>query len=658
MAKEMLINTVERQECRIAILDNRVLTELYLERGSSASRVGNIYKGKVTNVEPAIQAAFVDFGLARNGFLHISDVNRQYFPKGRKGAEPIGRKRSHKDRPPIQECLRRGQEVVVQMTKEGIGTKGPTLTTYLSIPGKLLVMMPGMSRLGVSRKVEDEDARSAARQLLADLQVPPDMGLIVRTAGITSTKKELKQDLNYLTRLWKAVDQRINSAKAPAEIYQESDLVTRTIRDVYNADIHRVICDNRAVAQKVKEFLDVAMPRTKHTIEVYTGKKGLFHDYGVEEEIEKIYARRVELPSGGSLVIDQAEALVAIDINSGRFRDHSDAETTALKMNLEAAAELARQLRLRDLGGVIVIDFIDMREPKHRREVEKALRDAMKPDRAKTKVLKMSSFCIVELTRQRVRPSLKDSIYRKCEACGGSGFLKSEESLALQVMRNIQRAASVEDVANVSVKVNPEVAHYLLNRQRGGLSHVEARTDTRITVYASKDVLGDSVEIVCTNHRGSVVPWDQEATKQVEQPLETVSVDELPPDSPVKEPAKAGKPQAPAAKLPAIQAPPPRAEEEEGPEAVEPAEPAELPAAPAEPLPAPTVTAQPTPPAQSAPPAAAPPEGGKKKSRRRRRRRRKSASGPQQPPQPADEAQAAAANPPAPPPAENLPPTT
>jgi ribonuclease E len=526
MTKEMLINIVEGRECRIAIMSDGTLLELYVERASSASHVGNIYKGRVTNVEPAIQAAFVDFGLNRNGFLHVSDVNPQYFSKDKRTAETVGRKRRRRDRPPIQDCLRRGQEVVVQMTKEGIGTKGPTLTTYLSIPGKLIVMMPGMSRLGVSRKIEDEKARATARQLLADLPLPRDMGFIVRTAGISSSKRDLRRDLNYLLRLWKAVEQRIKTSKAPAEIYQESDLVTRTIRDIYNTDVGRVICDSPFVARKAKEFLDVAMPRTKHAVELYTGKEGLFHEYGLEREIEKIYSRRVDLPSGGSLVIDQTEALVAIDINSGRFREHADAETTARKINLEAANEIARQLRLRDLGGVIVIDFIDMREPKNRRAVEKAMREGLTHDRARTKILRISSFCIVEMTRQRVRPSLKDSIYGRCSYCEGTGFVKSEESLALQVMRVLQRATSNDDVARIDVRVNPVVEHHLSNYQRAQIRELEVDTKKKILIHSDINLPGDAVEVTCTNHRGSTVTYDQEpAPRKESKALSTIPIE-------------------------------------------------------------------------------------------------------------------------------------
>lgn len=526
MSKLMLINTVEGQECRICIVSDGALEELYVERTSTASRVGNIYKGKVTNVEPSIQAAFVDCGLAKNGFLHISDVHPQYFPGGGKSFEAVGRKRPHRDRPPLQACLKRGQEVIVQMTKEGIGTKGPTLTTYLSIPGRLLVMMPGMKKLGVSRKVEDEELRDTARKQLGELNLPGDMGFILRTAGVGRSKRDLNRDLNYLQRMWKSIRKHVNNSKAPAELFRESDLVTRTIRDVYNSSIDRIICDSETVARKVREFLDVAMPRTKHVVEVYVGQKGLFHEFGLEQEIEGIYSRRVELPSGGSVVIDQTEALVSIDVNSGRYRDHSDAETTATRLNKEAAAEIVRQLRLRDLGGVVVIDFIDMQNKKNRTAVEKILRDELKSDRAKTKVLRMSAFCLVELTRQRMRPSLKEDVYSHCPNCNGTGLVRSAESQALLVMRDIQRAAANEDVATISVTIAPSVGERLTNFHRKQICRIEGRSEKAVRVHASADMGSEQIRIECTNNRGSVINWDQRESGKSSSDVETVFVEE------------------------------------------------------------------------------------------------------------------------------------
>ncbi|MBL7133175.1 MAG: Rne/Rng family ribonuclease [Phycisphaerae bacterium] len=527
----MLINSAEGQEVRIAIVDGGVLEELYVERASSASRVGNVYKGRITNVEASIQAAFVDFGLAKNGFLHIADIRPEYFPGKQKGSEAVGRKRSHRERPPIQDCLKRGQEVLVQLTKEGIGTKGPTLTTYLSIPGRLLVMMPGMSRLGVSRKIEDQRARSEAKALLANMKLPPDMGFILRTAGFDRSKREFQRDLTYLTRLWNVISQQVKKAKAPAAIYQESDLITRTLRDTYSTQIDRIICDSEPVAHKVEEFLELVMPRTKHRVEMYTGANGLFHDSGLEEEIEKIYARRVELPLGGSLIIDQTEALVAIDVNSGRFRKHADAETTALKINIDAAKEIARQLRLRDLGGVIVMDFIDMRPEKNRRAVEKALRDAMKPDRAKTKMDRISSFGIIEMTRQRMGPSLAHGVYTSCPHCGGEGMIKSRESLSLEVMRRLRRACAAAEVAQIEVAVEPGLAQYLSNKHRKELSRLEAQSAKVITITADAQLAGDEVNITATNARGSKVACDKTPGAKGKRTIKSTPLDKRPPSS-------------------------------------------------------------------------------------------------------------------------------
>lgn len=507
MKKEMFINA-QREECRIAIVTDGALTELYTERSSSASQVGNIYKGRVTNVEASIQAAFVDFGKPKNGFLHISDLHPRFFPEGMTNTEDVGRKRARRDRPAIQACLQRNREVVVQVTKEGIGTKGATLTTYLSIPGRYLVLMPGMQRLGVSRKIEDEKDRARMRILLEELKPPPEMGFILRTAGQDQPKRELQRDLSYLLRLWRAVEQRNREAHAPADLYQESDLVIRTIRDVYNSEIQRIVCDDEAVACKAKEFLKLTMPRSPNRVEFYLGKVGLFHAFGLEQEMEGINSPTVPLPSGGSLVIEQTEALVAIDVNSGRLRDTDNAEQTALRTNVEAAREVARQLRLRDLGGVIVIDFIDMMNQKHRRQVENLVRDEFKKDRARTKTLRISRFGIIEMTRQRVRPSLASRMFRPCPHCTGSGRVKSEEAQALSVMRTLRLAANDEAVARIELTVSPGVAEHVLNRRRDEVAALERACGTRIRIHAEPDMPADELHVACTNARGLAIEWD------------------------------------------------------------------------------------------------------------------------------------------------------
>jgi ribonuclease E len=510
----MLINVADADECRIAITRSTQLQELYMERAGAGSHVGNIYKGVVTNVEPSIQAAFVDFGMSRsgkNGFLHISDLHPRYFPDYRGKGEEVGRKTPRRDRPPIQKCLHRGKEVLVQITKEGIGTKGPTLTTYLSLPGRYLVMMPGMDRLGVSRKIEDEQIRSLLRSLLGELKLPPNMGFIVRTAGIDRPKRDLQQDLSYLTRLWKAVEKRIQNVKAPTELYRESDLVIRTIRDVYSLEIQQILVDDAATAARVADFLAIANPKSTDIVLHYNGRAPLFHQYGIEEEIRKINDRVVGLGRGGSLVIDSTEALVAIDVNSGRFRTPSDAEETAYKINLEAAGEIARQLRLRDLGGVIICDFIDMRSEKHRREVERALREALKEHKERAKVLRMSRFGIIELTRQRSRPSVQRSIFQDCPHCRGSGLIKTPESMALEVMRLLQLAAHREGIQRIQVYVAPQIGDHLINRRRRTISALEDESGRRVEIHSDHRFGLEQMRFLCTDARSRVVPFPEAA---------------------------------------------------------------------------------------------------------------------------------------------------
>ncbi len=493
--KQMLINVSGGDECRVAVLADNRLEELFIERASAQSHVGNIYKGRVTNVEPSIQAVFVDFGLKKNGFLHISDVQPQYFPNHDGRPEEVGRKIPRHERPPIQKCFRRGQELIVQVTKEGVGTKGPTLTTYLSIPGRFLVMMPGMHRHGVSRKIEDDAARRRMRDVMNELDLPAGMGFILRTAGMERTKRELQRDLHYLMRLWRTVVDRIRRLPTPAELYKESDLVTRAIRDIYTPEFERVILDDAETARRAQEFLQIAMPRAKTTVELYSAREPLFHRYGIEDEIERINSRHVPLPSGGSLVIDSTEALVAIDVNSGKFRSIADAEETAYRINIEAAEEIARQLRLRDLGGLILCDFIDMRQERHKRAVERALRDALKKHKERARILRMSAFGIIEMTRQRQGPSIKRNIYYDCPHCKGSGLVKMPESVMLDVMRMIQLATHHEPVQKVTIVCAADVAMHILNGKRALLSQIETETGKAVLIRGDSSYRSD--QVVC-----------------------------------------------------------------------------------------------------------------------------------------------------------------
>lgn len=525
MKKEMLINSSQPEECRIAIVEDGRLEELYVERASQDNYVGNIYKGKVVNIEPSIQAVFVDFGVGRNGFLHISDVEPRYFRQGgydpeelareearqRREEERQGRRPRHRmsDRPrikpPIQEIFKRGDEVLVQVIKEGIGNKGPTLSTYISIPGRYLVLMPSLGRVGVSRKIEDEKERRRLKEILHEINPPKGLGFIVRTAGQGRTRKELSRDMAYLLRLWRVIAKRMIEDPAPVCIYEESDIIIRTIRDIVTTDIDAIYVDREPAYERAREFLKLVMPRQADRLQLYNGRDPLFHKFNLEQEIARIHSREVPLPEGGSIVIDQTEALVAIDVNSGSFRAENNAEETAYRLNLAAAKEIARQLRLRDLGGVIVNDFIDMRREKHRRGVEKALRDYMKRDRARTKILRTSPFGLIEMTRQRIRPGLKRSFYQDCPCCQGRGAVKTDESMGLEVIRTLLAAAQTPGVEVVTVRVKQSVAHFLNNQKRKELSRIEEEGSLTVRIHGSENVFPEFFEIECLDSRGNPI---------------------------------------------------------------------------------------------------------------------------------------------------------
>jgi ribonuclease E len=419
-----------------------------------------------------------------------------------------GRPGMGRPKPLIQDIFRRGQEVLVQVIKEGIGTKGPTLSTYISIAGRYLVLMPGLNRIGVSRKIADDDQRRRLREILSALQPPKGLGFIIRTAGMDRTKRELQRDLAYLARLWQVVVRRIRKLRSPCEIYQESDMITRTIRDTFTAEIDTIWVDEPAAFEAAQEFMQVVMPRYANRIKQYADSEPMFHKHGLEEEIIRIQQRHVPLPMGGSIVIDQAEALVAIDVNSGNFRADNNAEETAYRMNLLAAKEIARQLRLRDLGGVIVNDFIDMREERHRRDVERALRDAVRRDRARTKLLRMSQFGIIEMTRQRIRPSLKRSVYQDCPHCVGTGQVKTCESMSIDVMRMIQLAAHRDAVARIQIRVHDDVANYLLNKKRKEITKLEEAGEIQVTINGMTAVSPETLEFVCYDNNNNEVKFN------------------------------------------------------------------------------------------------------------------------------------------------------
>jgi len=498
----MIVNDVPGEECRIAVLQNGRLDEIHSERGTTSTNVGNIYKGRVVNVEPAIQAAFVDYGEGVNGFLHISDLHPRYFP-GDERTEQVGRKIPRRERPAIQEALRRGDEVLVQVLKEGIGTKGPTLTSYLSIPGRLVVLMPEMDRVGVSRKVEDEELRREMRKVLDTLELPDGFGFILRTAGIGKTKTELKRDVAYLMRLWKVMEERIRKVGAPCELYTESDLVIRTLRDSLRPTVEAIIVDSDASYQRITGFLEVVAPRSSPKVIHYRRTVPIFHAFDVERQIELIHAREVPLPSGGAIVLEQTEAMVAIDVNSGRSRSARDSETNAYRTNVEAVEEICRQLRLRDLGGIIVNDLIDMRSVKHRRQIEELFAEHLKRDRARTTTTRISEFGLLEMTRQRMRPSLRKAHFSACPACAGRGEIKTAESIAGAVTRQIGWYLSQSRVARVELVCSPRVASVLLSRKRRELVDLEDQTGKKVDVRVSDDIAVDRVDYYAYDERSA-----------------------------------------------------------------------------------------------------------------------------------------------------------
>lgn len=492
MEKKIYINADDPEEVRIAITQDSRLEELYIERASATTFLGNIYKGVVTNVEPSIGAAFVDFGGDRNGFLHASDVLPMYRQNNSLVPDEKIKKREKRN---IQEYLMKGQEVLVQITKDGIGKKGPTLTTYLSIPGRYLVLMPSLSRSGVSRKIGDRTERERLKKILEEIDPPHGMGYIMRTAGIGRQKEELEKDLEYLLKLWGTIVKRVRSERAPSLVYQESDLVVRTIRDVFTPEVVEVLVDNEPVYRKARDFLRATMAEQEERVHLYDEGRPLFHSVGIEDQVERVFNRKVNLKSGGSLVIDQTEALVAIDVNSGKYRDEDDLEETAYRTNLEAVEEVARQLRLRDLGGVIINDFIDMQEDSHKREVERALREALSDHRSRMKIAKISPFGMIEMTRQRVRPSLHRSNAVPCPHCKGSGFVKTVDSVGLKILREITEIVFRNKARRVRVRVNVRVADFLRRNKGEKVKKIEEEYGKPILIVGDHELGTEDYEI-------------------------------------------------------------------------------------------------------------------------------------------------------------------
>ncbi|MBS0190677.1 MAG: Rne/Rng family ribonuclease [Phycisphaerales bacterium] len=522
---QMLVNYVPGEECRVAIVEDGKLEEFTSEKFANQSRVGNIYVGKVINVEPAIQAAFVDFGVGDNGFLHVSDLHPRYFPgESDDATEQVGHKTPRRERPPIQAALRRGDEVFVQVLKEGVGTKGPTLTSYLSIPGRFLVMMPQMDKVGVSRKVEDEEQRRKMREILDQLDLPEGFGFILRTAGLERTKMELKRDLAYLVRLYKDMERRRAQGDKPRLLYAESDLLVRALRDQLTTDVDEIIIDNEQALQRASRFLKIVAPRTSTKLLHYPGKTPIYHAFAVEEQIAHINAREVPLPSGGRLVIDQTEALVAIDVNSGKSRDSRDAEQNAFQTNMEAVDEICRQLRLRDQGGIVINDLIDMRSLSHRKEIESRFRERLKRDRARTTISTISQFGILEMTRQRMRPSAESIHFADCPTCRGRGLVQKPESVTGDALRELAALLDVDKVGRVELVVSPRVAGELLSAKRHLLGRIERTSGKRVDVRVSEGIPLDRVTFYAYDPSGADIDLTQPLPRK--RPAELIVVEE------------------------------------------------------------------------------------------------------------------------------------
>ena len=470
--KRMLINATQKEELRVALVDGQRLFDLDIESPGHEQKKANIYKGKITRVEPSLEAAFVDYGAERHGFLPLKEIAREYFPDDY----------VFQGRPNIRDILNEGQEVIVQVNKEERGNKGAALTTFVSLAGSYLVIMPNNPRAGgISRRIEG-DERTELKEALSSLDVPEGVGLIVRTAGVGKSPEELQWDLKVLLHHWEAIKQASQNRPAPFLIHQESDVIVRAIRDYLRRDIGEILIDSPKVFEKAKEHIKLVRPDFINRVKLYQGEVPLFSHYQIESQIESAFQREVRLPSGGSIVIDVTEALTAIDINSARSTRGGDIEETALNTNLEAADEIARQLRLRDLGGLVVIDFIDMTPVRHQREVENRIRDAVRQDRARIQISRISRFGLLEMSRQRLSPSLGESSHHICPRCQGTGKVRDNESLSLSILRLIEEEALKENTKQVHTIVPVQIASYLLNEKRKAISNIEKRHNVDVIV--------------------------------------------------------------------------------------------------------------------------------------------------------------------------------
>ncbi len=510
--KVMLINAQQPEECRAVVLDNNIIDDYIVEHSSREQIKGNIYLGVINRVEPSIEAAFVDFGGKKYGFLPFKDVLKEsYVHTGEKKAKVR-----------IQDVLIRGQRIVVQVAKESRDAKGPSLTNGISLAGRFLVLMQGQGS-AVSRKIEDESERKKLKDIVADLDLPEHLGVIIRTAGVGQTKVELQKDLQMLLKIWNKVEEapKNESITGPSLIYKEPDLVVRTVRDHFSSDTSQIIVDSPEAYKSLKEFIKLVMPRNRNLVKLYKETKPLFSEYNVEEQIESIYKRTVLLPSGGSIVIDIGEAMASIDVNSGKTKGGLDLEETALTTNLEAAKEIARQLRLRDLGGLIVIDFIDMFQKKNKAAVEKQMKQWCKTDKARINLARISKFGLLEMSRQRISPPVKEGVFEQCGHCNGSGLIRSVDSIILNVLRKIQEIIAVERVKVLTLEVSPEVSNYILNYKLDVLATLKSKHSVDFRFETKAGLTYDDFKYVVTEVWEADAEQSVKADEKLVEPSET-----------------------------------------------------------------------------------------------------------------------------------------
>lgn len=498
MDRRMLINAVHPEEIRIAITEDDRLVELEIESDVEPKLKGNVYKAKISRIEPSLQAAFIDIGTRRNGFLQINDIHPAYFGEHEQ--------RGRQTRLRIQDVLEPGQELVVQVVKEERELKGATLTTFLSLPGRYVVLMPGSDRGGISRKISDAEQRKRIRKLTQELEIPVGMGMIVRTSGLDRSQSELGRDMSLQLKLWEKILDRAQGATCPSILYKENDLVTRVIRDYFTPDIREILIDDAGTYQRVKEFVGEVMPRYRSRVVHYQEERPLFTRHDIDDQVSDTLKSEVKLPSGGAIVIDTLEALVAIDVNSGKSTSTGNIEETAFHTNLEAADEISRQLRLRDLGGLIVIDFIDMIDRRNRAAVERRMEQAVASDKARTELGQLSKFGLMEMSRQRLRASLTSQSHIKCSTCEGHGRVKNPELVALEVLRKIQAAVVVGGVSLVKARLAPQAGLYLLNYKKADLAKLEKDYPAHIYIITDGRLRPDEYEFEMESGPASLAP--------------------------------------------------------------------------------------------------------------------------------------------------------